>query len=406
MAIGSGSKGVRIVTMALVVVAVLAVALAGCSQFGQNAGKSSNGKESLVDLGEQAVQNLGGEKHAVTAVLFAWDKGYSLEQIVRAITDNRLTANGNINNIEPGGRPQNYLSLAVPAVRLASADIQVTPLNSPRSTDKVAIWKVVDRQQAMWTAWLLGVIAKGYSVEQITLYMLEARKPAVMVFPNVGPVITETKLDPKTRKRVQVVVRPKFPPKGSTFNPEELQGTDRFISDLAKDFDDLIAGRSAVRPEPSGKPGEKPAADDSSKAPAAGKSGGRFEPRSFRLELLLSSDKLGTLRRSDLIIRIDENGRVEGSYDAKLVRGDTTKYEDGTFGGQAVYPKTKGQFIRMDLDGSRHMKTVIELSDGRTTAFEQNISIPKMFQGTVAVDYSQGQGYLYGESATYRWRLP
>lgn len=72
----------------------------------------------------------------------------------------------------------------------------------------------------------------------------------------------------------------------------------------------------------------------------------------------------------------------------------------------AIYPKNKGQMIRVDLDGSRHIKNITKIfSDGRTNTSESKISIRKMFQGVLAVDYSKGSSLLYGEAAMYQWKL-
>lgn len=390
---------------------ILPISVIGCQSKTKNSSKPASATSKKIEkhtakpLANQAIKNLGSEKKAFIAILRAWDKGYSLDQIIKSIEDKTLKSNGKISAVKPVNKPQNHLKSSRP-ILLAATDVTVSPLkrSSPVDTND---WDDTEFKKAAWTIWLLDVISKGYSVDQITLFMLEEKLPSMILFPDLGGVITEKKIDPKTGKVIRndngdpqyIVVKPKFPPKGSVFNPVEIDGATKFTDDLAKDFDDLVSGKNPLKPY------------TGSKSAPIKKRVGKFQPRAFRFKLkLMSSNGTDTLRSSDVILRIDASGNAEGSYNAEvLTRGsvsETTKTEGGTFQGKAIYPKTKGQMIRVDLDGSRHIKSITKIfSDGRTNTSESKISIRKMFQGVLAVDYSKGTGFLYGEAAMYQWKL-
>lgn len=371
------------------VVLVAAVLLGACAP----AQKAGPAKLSAPALAEKAVSDLGSETRAFNAVASAWGRGYSLKQIIKGIQGKKLLPNGVIDGQTAGLEP-----VRLAAVTLASHD-------GARPEAKPSIDEVIEARKAGWTAWLLGVIEKGYSVEQITAFMLEHDRPVEISFNGIGPIITTARDADKTGapplgmdgKPLQRVVKPAFPPKGTYFNPIDVDGAERFTSDLAKDFDDLVSGKGELRPATDGKPAKG--------------AKGKFEPRSFRLKLkFMPSEKTKTMTSSDVILRIDAAGQATGSYNVEITSTSgqytTTVVEDGTFAGQAVYPKAKGQMIRMDLDGSRHKKSTMTGSyDGKPVINEQDTSVRKLFQGVLAVDYSKGSGFLFGESGMYQWRI-
>lgn len=413
-----GSK--RTIFLFLIFFVCLVFLLNGCGST--NNKNSGDANLSVFKLAEKLIKKLGSEKAAALAVLTAWDKGYSIDQIVDGINSESLSKKGKIRGVKPENKAQNFLSgdfrrpfsivrLSIlvsryPRHPLASLNSLLSygvpnrrTLMASANSDEFA--SEFDKKNIMWTAWLLSVIAKGYSTEQIVGFLLEHDKPSVVIFPdNVGPVITTKKVNSKTGKEEERVVKPAYPPKGSPFNPDgKYIGAEEFAADLAKDFEDILDGKGTLRPVDDSEKGN----DDSEE--------GKFRPRSFRIKLeLMPTNITKTIRSSDLILRIDADGRATGSYSVELFEktqnSEITQAEDGTFQGQAVYPKNKGQMIRFDLDGSRHIKTSsTTLFDGKTHVTESSLSIAKMFQGVITTDYNKGEGFLYGEAEMYRWKL-
>lgn len=428
----------RTIFLLLIIFVCLVFLLNGCgSTKNKNSGDANL---SVFKLAEKLIKTLGSEKEAALAVLTAWDNGYSLDQIIVAINNESLTEKGKIKGVKPENKPQNFLignsrrpfsivrlsnnkqtsAFLIPkgpfaaereksrgtAHRAPTLNSLVSygvpdrqPLMATANSDDFA--SEFDKKNIMWTAWLLSIIAKGYSTEQIVDFMLEHDKPAVLIFSEgVGPIITTKKINSKTGKEEEKVVKPASPPKGSPFNPDgKYIGAEEFSADLAKDFEDILDGKGTLRPVDDSEKGN----DDSEE--------GKFRPRSFRIKLeLMPTNITKTIRSSDLILRIDADGRATGSYSVELFEktqnSEITQAEDGTFQGQAVYPKNKGQMIRFDLDGARHIKTSsTTLFDGKTHVTESSLSIAKMFQGVITTDYSKGEGFLYGEAAIYRWRI-
>lgn len=296
-------------------------------------------------------------------------------------------------------RPPNekgYLKLSARPIRLVAADIPVAPIKID-PPEEAEIGDLFEAHKAAWTAWILGTVAKGYSVEQITMYMLEEKKPAFMIFPDAGPVITGKVVDPATGKweldasgnPVMVIVRPEFPPKGSAFNPGEIDGAEKFTSDLAKDFEDLLDGKTPVRPA------------DGEAAPAAKPKPGKSGAKVFNLKLGLPSYSEKTLVSSKLTMTITKGGKVSGSYSAEVVysNGDWRTVENGTFAGEVEDFDEPGKLF-IDLDGTRKGQTFVK---GKLFRFDNTSD--KLVTGTLSPDYASGKGSLYGSGELYTWRI-
>lgn len=383
MAVGSNSKPVHLCCLVPILFAVIIFFAGGCASPKSETTGDTAKKYKVEAVADRAINNLGSEKEAFMAILSAWDEGYSLGQIITGINDDRLSSDGKIRGVSPKNKPQNQLkaSKRVPLIAMAGAPGAEILAGVPTDAE---INERFESRKGIWTVWILGVVAAGYSVEQITDYMIANERPA-LAMPGYYPVITEQKKDPKTGEIKNEYVKPAFPPEWILTEPKGVDKSDAFLEDLGKDFEKLVEGK--------GTSAEK----------------GKFKPATFSFDLKIKGNSGQRIRSAKVTLKIDSKGFVTGDYSADLVSEQsyqtTEFYETGTLKGQAVYPKAKGGMIYMDLKVTGHFKKVrtSQIKDIPTKTEEEDYN--SGFGGNFSTDYTEGKGTMLGKAAFYEFEL-
>lgn len=372
----------------------LAVAGAGCDSGGDSPerkpSQAQSQKPSTLRLAERATAQLGSEKVAFLAILRAWEQGYSLKQIVSGIESRSLDQGGAIDGASPKEKARSQRRLLVASLS-GKSDQSYLIAASSAELDR-AIDEELDFRNHLWTAWLLGVIAHGYSPEQIAEYMLSHSKPAQCGGPGFTPCIYEDVKDPATGKVSEEVAEPALDPEYVVAAPPDTEGYKTvtyagLAEDFGRDLDALLAGE----------PNRAESEDD-------GESGGAgFKASLFSPKLSLMPSNPGKLVSYEITVRISDTGVVEGSYELNTDAQGEIRVESGTFKGQAVLPKQKGGRISLLIDGSETMTATSKVTGIKRTDNDSNV--PKMFQGTVTLDGTKGSGLFFARSAMLQWKL-
>src|SRR3990172_5248237 len=159
------NKRIRVLTLLIIMIVALATVAACRPKDGGGGRRAGTERQSRKEtaknradkaLADKAVANLGSERAAALAVLFAWDRGYSFNQIIKAVREGSLGPRGKIDGAAPAGEAQNYLLLSARPVLLAAAELTITPMKI-EPAEKAEIGDVIEAQKAAWTAWILGV---------------------------------------------------------------------------------------------------------------------------------------------------------------------------------------------------------------------------------------------------------
>jgi len=122
----------------------------------------------------QAVNVLGDPATAAYAILKAYDRGYSIAQIVAAIDVFILNADGTIDDNDPVDEPQGSLA-SNGYVVFASKHNDSSSSQSPTTSADMDQWfaGTTEEQSSAWMTWLIGAASIGYNAEQLTDFMSE-----------------------------------------------------------------------------------------------------------------------------------------------------------------------------------------------------------------------------------------